>query len=474
MRSLLLPIVCTALLSLNGCALRREPAGKETVLEVAIFEGGYGIEWHRSVAREYERRHPGIKIDLWGDPRVDEKLKPRILRGNPPDLASCRLPEWKLIVAGKLYPLDSALDSPAYGLPGTWRETLLPGLLTPYAYQGRHYAMPSNFGAWVCWYNRKQFRKHGWKVPHTWSEFQRLCAQIQAAGIAPLAFQGKYPTYAWATLLSLYQRLVPFERWDALQDIRPGAFLDPEFIHAARLFQETAVRSFAPGALAMTHTESQLQWVNGRAALVFCGLWLKNEMKNALPPDFEMACFPIPMVEGGQGDAHAVYGGGAENFFVFAEGRHPREALDFLKYMISIEPARAYIRQLDTLTPVREAAKGVALSPELQSAVDVLNHSSRTFSDRLSSLYLEFGKTILPDALAGLVSGKITPEAFAGRLEEAMERVRRNPDIYKPPSSKQPANALRGGLKWLKQRQISCHNAADGSMDLRLSRGASA
>lgn len=427
---------------LGGCSLQKENPGAKIQVEVAVFEGGYGIEWHKSIARQYEQLHPNLRIHLWGDPRVDEKLKPRILRGNPPDLASCSLPVWKLIVAGKLYPLDEALDSPAYGewkngrveeRKISWRESLVPGILADFQYNGKTYAMPTNLSAWVCWYNRRQFREHGWRVPATWGEFLRLCEQIKAAGVAPLAFQGKYPTYAWLTLLSLYQRLVPFEQWYEMQDLKPGAFAALEFIQAARLLQQMALHYFQPGASAMTHTESQLEWVNGRAAMVFCGLWLKNEMKNALPPDFEMACFPVPAIEGGRGDPRAVYGGGAENFFVFADAKHPKEALDFLKFMLSLASARSYIQRLDTLSPVQGAVRGISLSPELRSAVAVVEKSTRFFSDRLSGLYLEFSKSVLPDALAALIAGKITPEEFGQRLEAAAERIRRNPDIYKPP-----------------------------------------
>jgi ABC-type glycerol-3-phosphate transport system substrate-binding protein len=271
-------LILTLALLLSGCTLRSPEREGVVMLEVAVFEGGYGIEWHKSVAREYERLHPGIRVHLWGDPRVDEKLKPRVLRRNPPDLASCSLPVWKLIVAGKLQPLDVALDAPAYGQQGSWRETLTPGVLSGFQYQGKTYAMPSNLSAWFCWYDKRMFRKHGWQPPTTWDEFMQLCEKIQAAGIAPLAFQGKYPTYAWPVLLALYQRMVPFETWYEMQDIRPGAFLDPEFIRAARMMQEMSTRYYQKGAMSMTHTESQLEWVNGRAAMVFCGLWLKYEM----------------------------------------------------------------------------------------------------------------------------------------------------------------------------------------------------
>ncbi len=416
-----------------GCSLERDEPGAQITLEVAVFEGGYGIDWHKSVARQYEKLHPNIRINLWGDPRVDEKLKPRILRRNPPDLANCTLPVWKLIVAGKLYPLDEALDTPAYGQQISWRDSLERGVLSDYQYQGKSYAMPTNLSAWVCWYDKRQFREHGWKVPKTWSEYMRLCEQIKAAGVAPLAFQGKYPTYAWPTLLSIYQRLVPFERWYAMQDLEPGAFLDPEFVHAARLLQEMSTKYFQPGAMAMTHTESQLEWVNGRAALVWCGLWLKNEQKNTIPPGFEMACFAMPTVEGGKGDPRAIFAGGGENFFVFSEAKHPREALDFLKYMTSLDSAHSYIQRLDTLSPVRNSVKGIPISPDLQSAVDIMERRSRIFSDRLSGLYLTFTKATLQDALADLLSAKTTPEQFAQRLEAAADEIRRDPEIYKPP-----------------------------------------
>lgn len=429
-----------ALLSSTGCSLERGPRDGFITLEAAVFEGGYGIEWHKAVAREYERVRPNIRVNLWGDPRVDEKIKPRILRRNPPDLASCNLPIWKLIVAGKLYPLDDALNSPAYDQPQrTLRQTLVPGILSDFMYQGKTYSLPSNLGAWVCWYDRRQFRKYGWTAPRTWSEFMALCAKVKAAGIAPLAFQGKYPYYAWATLLSLYQRLVPFGRWYAMQDLRPGAFQDPAFIRAASLMQEMATKYFEPGALAMTHTESQLEWVNGRAAMVFCGLWLKNEMKKAIPSGFEMDCFAVPIVEGGAGDPRALYCGGGENFVVFKDAAHPAEAADFLKFLLSQHAAKEYVARLDTLSPVKDCTNGVPISSALKGAVDILNRSTRIYQDRLSTLYLEFNNTSIQQGLADLVSGTCTPEAFGKRLEDGAEKVRRDADIYKPQPRGVPA-----------------------------------
>jgi len=423
-----------AVFFLTGCSIERPGQEKNIILEVAVFEGGFGIEWHKGVARKYEQTHPGIKINLWGDPRVDEKLKPRILRGSPPDAASAILPIWKLIVSGKLYPLDEALDSPAYGQPDkTWRQTFFPGILQNYEYKGKTYGLPLAFGAWVMWYDRRMFREHGWKTPKTWEEFLDLCAKIKAAGIQPIAFQGKYPSYAWGTLLSLFQRITTWDRFAAIQNLEPGAFKDPDFIRAARMLQDLAVNYFQKGCMAMTHTESQLEYVNGRAAMVACGLWLKNEMKNAIPKGFEMDCFAIPPPKDGKGDPKACNGGGGEYFFVFSEAKHPKEAADFLKFMMSRESGKTYVKTLDTLSTIQGTFSPETVSPELKGAVHIVLSASRTFADRLGILYLEWATRTMPTGLAQLVQKSITPEEFAQHMEDAAEKIRKDKNIYKPP-----------------------------------------
>ena len=89
-------------------------------------------------------------------------------------------------------------------------------------------------------------------------------------------------------------------------------------------------------------------------------LWLKNEMKKALPPDFEIDCFAVPPVEG-VGATKAVYGGG-ENFFVFKDAKHPREAADFLKFMVSEANAPSFMNKIESLTTVK-------LSPDVISKI---------------------------------------------------------------------------------------------------------
>jgi len=437
-----LKILCAALLPvciLSGCdAVHYTTArgGSEKIIEVAVFEGGYGIDWHQKIAKRYSDMHAadGIRVNLWGDPRAVEKIKPRLLRGDPPDVLDLYgLPVWLLIGAGKLRSFTGALERPAYGTNVPWRDLFIKGTLDTFTSDGQVYAIPSALSAWACWYDARMFRKHGWSVPKTWSGFDDLCKGVRAAGIAPVAFQGKYPSYAWNTFVALVQRCGGLAAINRLNAMEPGAFTGPDVVRAARLLQEMAMNHFQKGAMAMTHTESQLQFVNGQAALIWCGLWLENEMKNSTPPGFEMRCFNLPVVEGGKGNPNLFYGEGAEWIFVPSDTRHPEEAIDFCRYLVSLENAPDMGKSIGVISPLKGATPPSAVSPTLQSVIEMMKDGPGIFTSRLPTLLMEWNNQVLNPVLAALLRGEMTPEVFCRRMEDGVAAARANPDIVIPP-----------------------------------------
>ena len=138
--------------------------------EVALFEGAFGLFYYRQMEKQYEALNPALDIKMWGSPRVSDKVRPRILRRDPPDMVMADLPVWLLIKGKRLQPLDKWLDQPAYGQQqGRWRDTFLPGVLDALTYGDQVYGIPLYFGGYVVFYNRGMFREHGWEVPQTLS-----------------------------------------------------------------------------------------------------------------------------------------------------------------------------------------------------------------------------------------------------------------------------------------------------------------
>ena len=85
------------------------------------------------------------------------------------------------------------------------------------------------------------------------------------------------------------------QRWIDQKKLVPGSFDNPEFIEACRVAQRLATQYFQNGCLGMSHTESQMQFFTGRAAMIPCGAWLKSEMLGKIPDGFELGCFNLPV-----------------------------------------------------------------------------------------------------------------------------------------------------------------------------------
>lgn len=409
-----------------GCDLVRPLPETESgvrTIEVSVFEGGYGIEWHQRMAERFNAEHAdaGMRVELWGDPRNADILKPRLLRGDPPDLIlNERLPIWQLVQAEKLIPFNSALVEPAIGASGaeTWGESFAPGMLGMYTSEGQVWAVPAAYGAWLCWYNAALFSEHGWEVPETWDELLALCEAIKKTGIAPWTLQGKYANfYAWNTYVSLVHRVGGLAAINRINALDPGAFSHPDAVEAARLFQLFAADHLQSGALSMTHTESQLQFVNNEAAMIFCGTWLENEMKESFPSGFELRSFALPRVEAGRGNPRLLHGQGMEFLFVPKDARHPEVAFAFARYLVSPETAPDMARSIGVISPLAGATPREAVSPALGSVLDVLERSESIYNVRVRLLFPEWTSQVLTGAITDLLRGDLTPEAFGRALD---------------------------------------------------------
>jgi N-acetylglucosamine transport system substrate-binding protein len=412
------------LASVAGCAREeraRRASGKE--IEVSVFLGGYGLDYYLEVARSYERAHPGVRVNLWADPRNIEKLRPRFLAGNPPDAFWAFLPIWRLANGGALYPLDDYLGTKAYGQPVTWRESFLPSTLDTAVVQGKTYFVPTDLSVYVMWYNVRMFDEHGWQVPRTWPEFTALCEKIKSAGIAPIAFQGRYPMYALPILLSLFQRQAGEQPVFDLNNLKPGAWQHPDLIKSGHMLREMMVKGyFQPGCMGMTHTEAQMEFVNGRAAMVPCGTWLKAEMQNTTPKGFRMSCFNYPAVPGGKGDP-TVAEISLSYWCVPAQAANAKGGVDFLKWLTSLDNATKFTREKHTLCATKGTDRYVA--DELVPAVQIMRRAKYTWTPMYSAWYPELSQRIA-DGAASLMAGSITPEEFCRRAEDMARRTRRD------------------------------------------------
>jgi len=428
-------IALLALAGLSGGCHRPPDADGRTHIEMAAYYGGFGDKWYREIVKKYEETQGGrIKVDFWSSPRLNIKLQPRVLQRKPPELTEATMPHWLLIKSGQYVAYNELLDGPAWGATeGRWRDTFFPGVLDAFKDQGNVYGVPLSFGIWVMWYDRKMFREQGWEVPETWAEFLELCDTIKKTGIAPLAFQGLEPGYAWPTLTTLFERIAGLEKYADLQNLKPGIFVDEDFIRAARITQELSRDYFQEACWGMDHGIAQLQFVKGKTAMVACGVWLKNEMEGNIPEDFELDSFIFPSIDGKVENAKVQLSTTGGYFFVYRESRHPEIAQDLVRFMTDADNMRDYMLSSGTLPTVAAALEGVEPLEGFEGVFEAVNASTFFTWDRITWFYLDITHQVMPVALRQLLTCEITPEEFCRKMEEAAEAVRENAEIFKPP-----------------------------------------
>ncbi|MEE2627846.1 MAG: extracellular solute-binding protein, partial [Candidatus Latescibacterota bacterium] len=326
---------------------------ERTRIEVPLFEGGAGLDFFFLTAREFEKQRPNVHVDLYGDPRIADKVRVRILEGTFPEVSNAGLNWWSLIRNGEVLPLDEYLDAPSWEGDRTWRASFLPGSLDRYEHEGKVYGIPLLYSIYAVWYNKNLFEERGWEVPRTWAEFHALCKQIKDEGIWPLAFQGRYPSYIAGVLDDAYYHLAGRARYYEQKDLVPGSFDNLEYVQALSLVQRTARDYFQPGALGMSHTEAQLEFFLGRTAMVFCGSWLKSEMMGKIPDGFRLGAFNLPSVREGASDASpdAVYTSSGY-FFVLKNSAQPELGVDLMRFMTSRDMAGTFAQMRDVLVAV--------------------------------------------------------------------------------------------------------------------------
>ncbi len=125
--------------------------------------------WEYKIFQEFERKHPGVKIEYtrlsWRN--GGEKLDIAVLSGNPPDLAGSAFKN-AYVERGVIEPIDQFL-TPEDSVD------IYPQALEPFTYNGHIYAWPWYMTVYTLILNKRIFAERGVELPPngiwTWEQF---------------------------------------------------------------------------------------------------------------------------------------------------------------------------------------------------------------------------------------------------------------------------------------------------------------
>ncbi|MHB1452730.1 MAG: extracellular solute-binding protein [Saccharofermentanales bacterium] len=398
-------IICSMLIAImlimSGCSTSPAVSDadsngvEKTTLSVSYWKAGWGDDWFKKLKTEFEKENPDVIVELLPDADITNKIGAKLETGiKLPDvafIAQCFWQQWA--AQGMLADLSDLYSGNTFDEDGTFYEDMEPSALSSASYLGKYWTVPWSTGALSFVYNVGMFEENGWIAPKTWQEFTDLCEMIKAKGIAPIAYSGTsgsgYLDFIMRTW-TVQKAGIAYERSFAKME-SPEIYKNPARLDSFNAFEDLFKNKWTlEGCEGLNHTQSQMEFLNGKAAMMPNGYWLANEMKNVTPEGFKMKMMAVPALEGSV-DPEAVYVLIGDNIIVPAKSKNTQLAKEFLRFASSNEMCRQAIVLAGGFRPFEYNVEGLQLSEFSQSVYDLMKNG-KTFSfANDNALYSKFG-----------------------------------------------------------------------------------
>lgn len=406
------------------------PSGEKQILDVAVFEGGYGRAYWDAVAEAFETQNPDVDVVINANPEIGEIIRPDLLSGNAPDFiylpTSNKSGVTNALIKDKLLAdLSDVFEDPAI------KEKILPGFVdnvatSPYG-DGKVYLAPLYYSTTGLFYNKTIFEQNGWDVPVTWDDFYALGDQAKDKGRALITYQGLAPGYMEAMLIPAMVASVGPENFEKALNYEDGAWEQEGIVKAMEKVAKMSTNNYLmEGTVALSHTQAQQQWLKGDALFIPCGSWLEGEMAESPREDgFEWGFTAPPVMN--QGDTKYVFTT-FEEMFIPSDSDQIELAKEFLKFQYSDEAVALNAEKAKGIPPVKGAAE------QLKQYVSGATYETyKLFDQGYEPSIVRFAtvqgteldpRTELFNQVAPVVSGEMSATDWAAYMENTSDSVR--------------------------------------------------
>jgi N-acetylglucosamine transport system substrate-binding protein len=408
-------------------------------LDVVIFKGGYGDDYAINVNDNlYKKLYPDAQITYAGIVRLGEQLQPRFVSGNPPDVidnsGAGNLDNAALVADGQLADLAPLMAAESYDTPGkTFADTLVPGSQATGVFDGKQLLLNWALTVEGLWYNKSLFDEKGWTYATTWAEHIELCKTIKAAGISPWATTGVYPQYLLGFVFNQMLYKHDPAAAVAIDNLEDDAWKSQAVTDVLTALSQLATEELMmPGWEGLTHTESQTEWLNGKAAFLPCGTWLENEMKGVIPEGFEMVVNPIPSLEGDVKPFEAIIATAGEPFIVPSQAKNVAGGMEWLRLLFSVEGGKFFAENTKSLSVVLGSGDGLELGTAFASTqAAIAAAGDNTFPESSYGGWYADLQEEAKNKMGELVQGKISVEDFQNDVQDMADQVKSDDSIVK-------------------------------------------
>ena len=315
-----LRLSAVVLFALAGCA-REQVDGREVVRFWAM---GYEGEVVAQLIPEFERRNPGIRVDLQQVPVLSahEKFLTSFAGDSLPDitpLGNTWISEFASL--GALTPLDELIAA----TPGLDVSDYYEGAWDSGVIDDKTYAVPWYVETRIPFYRRDLLKEAGIDKPPTdWAQWRTAMAAVKRK-VGPSRYAILLPINEFEPLLNL-----------AIHDPllrdggRYGNFRSAGYKHTLAFYKEMFDKDWAPKDSNTAISNVWDEFGRGYFSFYINGPWNIAEFKKRLPAELQSDWMTMPL-PGPHGPGASVAGG--TSFVVFHNSRHKASAWKLIEYL---------------------------------------------------------------------------------------------------------------------------------------------
>lgn len=393
------------------------------VLKWEVLKAGYGTIPYEKLAEAYMDENPEVLVKINFNPSITDTTASRLESNtNLSDVYSYKSMESikRWVAEGWVEPIDDVYDT-ALSSGKTVKDSMTGNAAEVCSYNGAAYAIPEYVTTNGFVYNKSLFEEHGWTVPTTTTELEKLCRQILEetdGAVAPIVYCGGaadgYLYFAVENWVYEYEGISGLDTFFAYENaevFNPDTYKGKAYAlqNLQKFFFDEGNYTMT-GSAGMTHIVAQTKLIQGEAAMMLNGSWFENEMSAVLEqnPDVEMGMFALPEMsdasgnvlhsdnyttEDGKSVIQADYG---SYYFIPANAENKDDAKDFLRFLSEQTACEIYTKYANAIRPFE-----YELSSDAEVYAD-MSSFGKSILDMASENYLYAANVSNPIAIKGL------------------------------------------------------------------------
>lgn len=312
-------------------------------------------DWFNKASRDFEKSHPNIRINVNNSPNSNPDLRTRLVKNRTPDVITINgdINFGMLAEAGVFHdftddPIVSELNPGMVKIAKDLVQSTDPS-------HKRLYGIPFAGNASGYLINEDLWRKAGLDPSHpptTWDEFINALKTFKQQNITPLEASYGDPWTLQAPLSSLNSTLVPETEYAKLRE-GTATFADlwkPVSGKLVEMYQNYTQTN--PGA---TYQQATQDFANGKAAVLPLGTYAIPQVR-LINKNMNIRFAQMPATNNPK--EQMLTAGDDVILTMGADTKHPKEAREFVDFLMQRERLEDYSKIQSAFTPLKETYVG--------------------------------------------------------------------------------------------------------------------